>query len=69
MAEKSSNRVCQILKIQKPVIQGPMFWLTFTKLVATFSEAGGLGVIGPHAEQNSLKKNDVEKAEILRTEI
>ena len=55
MDEKSnSNRVCQILKIEKPVIQGPMFWLTDAKLVASVSEAGGLGVLGPHAGQNSL---------------
>ena len=45
-----SNRVCQILKIEKPVIQGPMFWLTDAKLVASVSEAGGLGVLGPYAE-------------------
>ena len=45
----NSNRVCQILKTEKPVIQGPMFWLTYAKLVAAVSEAGGLGVLGPHA--------------------
>ena len=69
MAEKSSNRVCQILKIEKPVIQGPMFWLTDAKLVAAVSEAGGLGVLGPHAGQNSLPKDDEEKAERMRQEI
>ena len=70
MDEKSnSNRVCQILKIAKPVIQGPMFWLTDAKLVASVSEAGGLGVLGPHAGQNSLPKDDVERAERMRQEI
>ena len=69
MAEKSSNRVCQILKIEKPVIQGPLFWLTDAKLVAAVSEAGGLGVLGPHAGQNSLPKDDEEKAERMRQEI
>lgn len=69
MAEKSSNRVCQILKIEKPVIQGPMFWLTDAKLVAAVSEAGGLGVLGPHAGQNSLPKDDEERAERMRQEI
>ena len=44
-----SNRVCRILKIEKPIIQGPLFWLTDAKLVAAVSEAGGLGVLGPHA--------------------
>ena len=61
----NSNRVCQILKIEKPVIQGPMFWLTDAKLVASVS-AGGLGVLGPHAEQNSLPKDDNERAERMR---
>ena len=65
----NSNRVCQILKIEKPVIQGPMFWLTDAKLVAAVSEAGGLGVLGPHAGQNSLPKDDVERAERMRAEI
>ena len=69
MAEKSSNRVCQILKIEKPVIQGPMFWLTDAKLVAAVSEAGGLGVLGPHAGQNSLPKDDEERAERMRQKI
>ena len=63
------NRVCQILKIEKPVIQGPLFWLTDAKLVAAVSEAGGLGVLGPHAGQNSLPKDDTEKAERMREEI
>ena len=64
-----NNRVCQILKIEKPVIQGPLFWLTDAKLVAAVSEAGGLGVLGPHAGQTSLPKDDVEKAERMRKEI
>ena len=67
--KKKPNRVCQILKIEKPVIQGPLFWLTDAKLVAAVSEAGGLGVLGPHAGQNSLPKDDVEKAERMRNEI
>jgi len=67
--KSNTNRVCQILKIEKPVIQGPMFWLTDAKLVAAVSEAGGLGVLGPHAGQNSLPKDDVEKEERMRVEI
>ena len=65
----NSNRVCQILKIEKPVIQGPLFWLTDAKLVAAVSEAGGLGVLGPHAGQDSLPKDDAERAERMRKEI
>ena len=60
----NKNRVCQILKIAKPVIQGPMFWLTDAKLVAAVSEAGGLGILGPHADkilfQKMIKKKQKE---------
>jgi len=65
----NSNRVCQIIKIEKPIIQGPMFWLTDVKLFAAVSEAGGLGVLGPHSGQNSLPKDYVERAERMRAEI
>lgn len=44
-----NNRICQILGIEKPVIQGPLSWLTDARLVAAVSNAGGLGVLGPHA--------------------
>ena len=40
------NRVCNILGIEKPVIQGPMAWISTAPLVAAVSNAGGLGVLG-----------------------
>lgn len=40
------NRVCEILGIEKPVIQGPMAWISTAPLVAAVSNAGGLGVLG-----------------------
>ena len=36
------DRVCEILGIQKPVIQGPMAWISTAPLVAAVSNAGGL---------------------------
>ena len=44
-----NNRICEILGIEKPVIQGPLSWLTDARLVAAVSNAGGLGVLGPNA--------------------
>ena len=35
------NRICEILGIEKPVIQGPMVWLTDAKLAAAVSNGGG----------------------------
>lgn len=40
------NRVCEVLGIEKPIIQGPMAWTSTAPLVAAVSNAGGLGVLG-----------------------
>ncbi len=40
------NRLCEVLGIEKPVIQGPMAWISTAPLVAAASNAGGLGVLG-----------------------
>lgn len=41
-----SNRVCKVLGIEKPVICGPMAWVTTAPLVAAVSKAGGIGILG-----------------------
>ena len=41
-----SNRVCDALGIQYPIIQGAMAWNSMPQLVAAVSNAGGLGVLG-----------------------
>lgn len=43
--EPKANRVCEILGIEKPVIQASMSGLTNPELVAAVSNAGGLGII------------------------
>lgn len=58
-----TNRICDYLGIEKPIIQAPMAYLTDAKLVAAVSNAGGLGVLGgiESGRDNSL--------DILREEI
>lgn len=65
------NRVCQILDIEKPVIQGPLSWLTDARLVAAVSNAGGLGVLGPNAglTAETAVSTPEETAEKMRAEI
>ena len=63
------NRICKILGIEKPVIQGPMVWMTDAALVAAVSTAGGLGSLGPHAGQITDTKDPKERADRLRAEI
>ncbi|MGL4107870.1 enoyl-[acyl-carrier-protein] reductase FabK [Clostridium sp. LP20] len=40
-----SSRVCELLNIQYPIIQGGMAWIADASLAAAVSEAGGLGII------------------------
>ena len=63
------NRVCEILGISKPVIQGPMVWLTDAKLAAAVSNAGGLGSLGPNAGQTAVTRDPDGTAENMRAEI
>ncbi|MGL4518153.1 MAG: NAD(P)H-dependent flavin oxidoreductase [Phocaeicola sp.] len=44
-----NNRVAQLLGTQYPLIQAPMAWITNAKMVSEVCNAGGLGVLGPHA--------------------
>lgn len=39
------NRICEILNIQYPIVQGGMAWIADASLAAAVSEAGGLGLI------------------------
>lgn len=64
-----NNRICSILGIEKPVIQGPMVWLTDAKLAAAVSNAGGLGSLGPNAGQTVVTRDPEETAENMRKEI
>jgi enoyl-[acyl-carrier protein] reductase II len=43
------TRVCELLGIQYPILQGGMLWLADAGLAAAVSNAGGLGVISPMA--------------------
>ncbi len=43
--DKAPNRVCQLLGIEKPVVQALMSNLTSPELAAAVSNAGGLGIL------------------------
>jgi NAD(P)H-dependent flavin oxidoreductase YrpB (nitropropane dioxygenase family) len=64
-----NNRICEILNIEKPIIQGPMSWITNAEFVAAVSNAGGLGFLGPNAGQTYVTRSPEVTAERMRTEI
>ncbi|MEK4439217.1 NAD(P)H-dependent flavin oxidoreductase [Paenibacillus sp. FSL K6-2862] len=64
-----NNRICEILNIEKPIIQGPMSWVTNAEFVAAVSNAGGLGFLGPNAGHVDITRSPEISAERMRTEI
>ena len=42
----TTNSICQLLRIQYPIIQGGMVWCSGWKLASAVSNAGALGLIG-----------------------
>ena len=59
------NRVCEILGIDYPIIQGGMAWVATAELAAAVSNAGGLGLIGAGNAPADLIKSEIRKAKKL----
>ena len=59
------TRICHLLGIEYPIIQGGMTWIANAELAAVVSDAGGLGIISPNAGM-VLDSNPVEH---LRSQI
>lgn len=64
-----TNRISEILNIEKPIVQGPMAWITNAEFVAAVSNAGGIGILGPNAGQVDVTRSPEITAERMRTEI
>lgn len=63
------NQITKILNIEKPIIQGPMFWLTNADFVAAVSNSGALGVLGINAGQYEPTKSIEETINHMREQI
>jgi enoyl-[acyl-carrier protein] reductase II len=60
------NRVCEILEIEKPIIQAPMLWVTSAEMIAAVSESGGLGTYGVNGGYEDRVTSVEETAERTR---
>jgi enoyl-[acyl-carrier protein] reductase II len=56
------NRICELFKIQYPVIQGGMVWCSGWKLATAVSNAGGLGLIGSGSMYPEILDEHIQKA-------
>lgn len=59
------NRVCDLLGISHPIVQGGMVYNSGAKLAAAVSNAGGLGLIGAGSMRPELFRAQIQKAKRL----
>ncbi|GAB6138440.1 enoyl-[acyl-carrier-protein] reductase FabK [Halanaerobaculum tunisiense] len=56
-----TTRICDLLDIKYPIIQGGMAWVATGELAAAVSEAGGLGVIGAGNAPADVVREEIKK--------
>jgi len=59
------TEICDLFKIQYPIIQGGMAWVATAELAAAVSEAGGLGIIGAGNAPKEAVREQIKKAKAL----
>ena len=60
-----NNRVCELLNIDYPVIQGGMAWVATAELAAAVSNAGGVGLIAAGNAPADYVREQIKKAREL----
>lgn len=59
------NRICELLEIDHPIIQGGMSWVSDASLAAAVSNGGGLGVIGAGAMPPEVLRDEIARTREL----
>lgn len=60
----ADNRICKLVKIEYPIFQGAMAWISEAHLAAAVSNAGGLGIIA--ASSTPIEKVEQELVEVKK---
>ena len=60
-----NTKICDILNIQYPIIQGAMAWIAEHKLAAAVSNAGGLGIIAAGLAPVDMVREEIRAAQKL----
>lgn len=63
--EMFHTRICDILNIEYPIVQGGMAWVADYKLAAAVSNGGGLGVIAAGSAPKEIVKDQIKKTREL----
>ncbi|QXM05887.1 enoyl-[acyl-carrier-protein] reductase FabK [Crassaminicella indica] len=56
-----NSKLCEILDIKYPIIQGAMAWISTAELAAAVSNAGGLGIIAGGNAPAEIIKKEIDK--------
>lgn len=59
------TKLCDVLEIEVPILQGGMAWVATGELAAAVSEAGGLGIIGAGNAPGDVLEKEIRKAKEL----
>lgn len=59
------NRICELLDIKYPIIQGGMAWVANAPLAAAVSNAGGLGIIAAGNAPKDVIKSEIDNCRNL----
>ena len=58
-------KLCELLNIENPILQGGMAWLGTAELVSAVSNAGGLGVIGSGSASSDWLREQIQTTKKL----
>ncbi|WP_432205256.1 nitronate monooxygenase (plasmid) [Cetobacterium somerae] len=59
------NRICELLGIKYPIIQGAMAWISNGNLAGHVSKAGGLGIIAGGGMPPEILRQEIRKAKSI----
>jgi len=57
----TNNKICNLFKIEKPIIQAGMIWCSGWELASAVSNAGGLGLIGSGSMYPDILREHIKK--------
>ena len=60
-----NTRICDIIGIKYPILQGGMAWISDASLASAVSQAGGLGIISAINKDTDWLKGQIKKAKQL----
>ncbi|HHY04587.1 MAG TPA: enoyl-[acyl-carrier-protein] reductase FabK [Thermoanaerobacterales bacterium] len=59
------TKICDLLEIKYPILQGGMAWVATAELAAAVSNAGGLGIVGAGNAPANVIKQEIQKVKSL----